>query len=519
MLIGLHIGFLLICAIFLSFTLSMLSDSKTATGTVTFALTESPELSMDMNFQVKGAEHTTYLGTKQQAEITGEDSILKVNLTQKQEVSVTITVTYADNILIVPNSIITAGNKTLNKISNANGVAVFKTNDGVTIFNGDYIVLDNLLSSIYPTKDATNKSYSIRIETQAGNSVPASAILSGTYTNKTTQYDVTFNIVGGEYGTITGTGIFAEFNSSSTNTYTVPHGTTISTENESKIIFTDPYNNELGSLTATANAGNDEFTYTFSNWSTASGPITANTTLTANFKKTTNQFNITYNFNNVLSTNTQTKINAMQEYRTTLTANEGYILPAQITVQVGSNIIEENNGYEYNIENGELVIFAGIINNDLILTVSALQVNIELGSTSHFSFEYTSVYLEAVGDYYNNSNGNLYSYAHNLYWRFKGNMDCWADKNVEKNIGNWNFKCTNGYMVFQMTTAEYMEISSSDVLNFFDLIGPIPYKNYNNNIDYSYVLDIEYSVDGIHYFTHPTKININLSYSFVGSSR
>ena len=271
----------------------MLSDSKTATGTVTFALTDSPTLSMDMNFAVKGTEHTTYLGVTQEAKISNTSNVLKVNLTKEQTVTITITVSYAYNILIVPESITTAQNKTLSKISNENGVAIYKTADGVTASNGDYIVLDNLLSAIYPTVDASNKNYSIKIETQVGNSASASAILSGTYTNTTTQYDVTFNVVGGEYGTITGTGIFADFNSSSTNTYAVPHGTTTRV-NDSTITFIDPYNNELGELTATAKLKDEQYTYLFNNWSLPSETITEITSITANFTRTTNQYTVTF---------------------------------------------------------------------------------------------------------------------------------------------------------------------------------------------------------------------------------
>ena len=271
----------------------MLSDSKTATGTVTFVLTDSPTLSMDMNFAVKGTEHTTYLGVTQEAKISNTSNVLKVNLTKEQTVTITMTISYDDNILIVPESITTAQNKTLSKISNENGVAIYKTADGVTASNGDYIVLDNLLSAIYPTVDASNKNYSIKIETQPANSASASAILSGTYTNTTTQYDVTFNVVGGEYGTITGTGIFADFNSSSTNTYAVPHGTTTRV-NDSTITFTDPYNNVLGTLTATAKLKDEQYTYLFNNWSLPSETITKITSITANFTRTTNQYTVTF---------------------------------------------------------------------------------------------------------------------------------------------------------------------------------------------------------------------------------
>ena len=175
----------------------MLSDSKTATGTVTFALTDSPTLSMDMNFVVKGTEHTTYLGVTQEAKISNTSNVLKVNLTKEQTVTITMTISYDDNILIVPESITTAQNKTLSKISNENGVAIYKTADGVSISSGDYLVLDNLLSAIYPTVDATNKNYSIKIESQAGNSVPASAILSGKYDCEIKkEYTITFELSG-----------------------------------------------------------------------------------------------------------------------------------------------------------------------------------------------------------------------------------------------------------------------------------------------------------------------------------
>ena len=195
LLIGLHIGFLLLCAIFLSLSLSMLSDSKTATGTVTFALTNSPELSMNLNFKVKGTEHTTYLGTNQANQLSNEGDVFKVSITQTS--SVTVTAKFNDNVVAMTDgfSLITNDNvQFTTNIEENNVTFVSKTN----VQNGDFIILDELLNAIYPTIEASNQSYSIEITSQAGNSVPATAKLSGIYSSIVMiGYSIQFNSNGG----------------------------------------------------------------------------------------------------------------------------------------------------------------------------------------------------------------------------------------------------------------------------------------------------------------------------------
>ena len=287
LLICLNIGFLLMCAMFLCMTISMLSDSKTATGTVTFALTSSPELKMDVNFVVKGTEHTTCLGNNQDAKVTSESDVLKVNITQTS--SVKIIATFDENTIKITDGfeLKTNNNILFNKTITEN-VAIFTSQSDV--IQGDYIILDKLLNAIYPTKEVINQSYSVEITSQAGNSAPATATLSGKYKNVITQYDVNFSIQNADYGEISGTGIFSDFDKNSTNNYKVPHGTTTSIVGNT-ITFTDPYGNELGSLTATVSQPD---MYGFS-WG-ANSVITGGTTITATFEKTIQEFVVSVNY-------------------------------------------------------------------------------------------------------------------------------------------------------------------------------------------------------------------------------
>ena len=87
LLIGLHIGFLLICAIFLSLSLSMLSDSKTATGSVTFDL-ESPSIALDSGLQLNYNGQVGSSGTltyTNDAGVETDINNLSLNLTIPQE--------------------------------------------------------------------------------------------------------------------------------------------------------------------------------------------------------------------------------------------------------------------------------------------------------------------------------------------------------------------------------------------------------------------------------------------------
>ena len=87
LLIGLHIGFLLICAIFLSLSLSMLSDSKTAVGSVTFDL-ESPSIALDNGLQLNYNGQVGSSGTltyTNDAGVETDINNLSLNLTIPQE--------------------------------------------------------------------------------------------------------------------------------------------------------------------------------------------------------------------------------------------------------------------------------------------------------------------------------------------------------------------------------------------------------------------------------------------------
>ena len=360
-----HIAFLMICALFFGMTLSMLSDSKTATGTVTFALTQSPELSMDVNFLVKGTEHTAYLGNNQDAKVTSESDVLKINITQTS--SVKIIATFDENIIKITDGfeLKTNNNITFNQSITEN-TAIFTSQSDV--MQGDYIILDKLLNAIYPTKEVINQSYSVEITSQAGNSVPATAILSGKYKNAITQYDVNFGIQNADYGEISGTGIFIDFDKNSTNNYKMPHGTTTSIVGNT-ITFTDPYGNELGSLTATVSQPD---MYGFS-WG-ANSVITGGTTIMATFEQAGYVVTISrgvfdiWNITGDYTPNENDEIVLTVPNNTTYTVNDKKIT---FTLPNGTNIltIESRNSYFYGwyFENKLLVNGTSTVMGDMAI--------------------------------------------------------------------------------------------------------------------------------------------------------
>ena len=289
LLIGLHIGFMLICAVFLCMSLSALTASKSAVGTVTFALTESPTMTMNMNYYVNNTEHTTYLGTTQAtgAEIKETTDVLSVKISQ--ESNVTIEVTFDNNIVVVPSEFSLSTKKGVGFAlrSNSNGVAVFDSNS--TVQAEDYIILDKLLSGIYVQKEATTQNYSIEIISQVNDTLPGRATLSGAYTNVIEKEQTTFSVNNINYGSISGLDIFEQKD----NQIIIPNGTTY-TSNGATMTFTDQFGVTIGTITAVPQTNTAQYTYIFSGWSSSSGTITASTSITANFTRTTNQYTVTF---------------------------------------------------------------------------------------------------------------------------------------------------------------------------------------------------------------------------------
>ena len=320
-----HIAFLMICALFFGMTISMLSDSKTATGTVTFALTKSPELSMNLNLERKGTEHTTYLGSNHDAKVTSESDVLAVNITQDSKV--TITLTFNNNNIIISDDLnLTSqiNGITLSNISNSNGVAIFETNESATIPSGDYIILDKLLSGIYLEQEIQNSTYSIEIKCQDVNSVPAIATLSGKYTNILSNVTVNFT-TNDNYGTVT------------PSTISVPYGTTYSASGNTMTFI---YNEiVVATVTATPLENTPELQYSFSGWSSNEGAINdENVTITANFTVKELGYIISYDSNGGTSV-TQQKTDSNGQL--TLTTQEP---TKQDSLFLGWNIQQDGSG-------------------------------------------------------------------------------------------------------------------------------------------------------------------------------
>ncbi len=289
LLIGLHIGFMLICAVFLCLSLSALTASKSAVGTVTFALTDSPTMTMNMNYYVNNTEHTTYLGTTQAtgAEIKETTDVLSVKISQ--ESNVTIEATFDNNIVVVPSdfSLSTNNGVGFTLSSNSNGVAVFDSNSIVQA--EDYIILDKLMSGIYVQQEVTTQNYSIEIISQVNDTLPGRATLSGTYTNVIEKVETTFSVNDITYGSIIGLEIFEQKD----NQIIIPNGTTYKA-NGNEMTFTDQFGVTIGTITAVPQTNTAQYTYTFSGWSSNSGTITASTNITANFTRTINQYTVTF---------------------------------------------------------------------------------------------------------------------------------------------------------------------------------------------------------------------------------
>ena len=293
--------FMLVCAVFLCLSLSALTASKSAVGTVTFALTDSPTMTMNMNFNLKGTEHRTYLGTTQAtgAEIKETTDVLIVKISQ--ESNVTIKATFDNNTIIVSSEFSLSTNNGVGFAlsSNSNGVAVFESND--TVQAEDYIILDKLMSGIYVQQEVTTQNYSIEIISQVSETIPGKATLSGTYTNVIEKEQTTFSVNNINYGSISGLGIFETID----DKIVIPNGTTYSS-NGATMTFTDQFGEVIGTITAVPQTSTAQYTYTFSGWSASSGTITASTSITANFTRTTNQYTVTfYNYDGTqLGTNT-----------------------------------------------------------------------------------------------------------------------------------------------------------------------------------------------------------------------
>ena len=181
-------------------TLSMLSDSKTATGTVTFALTKSPTLSMNLYYE-ESTEIATYLGMskEQGALLSGNTDILRMNVNENSTISITVEFKNlsGSNEIQTKNTLSVkiydeTGNQTQTLVQSGESTStkvIFTTS---SVNAGDYLIIDQIITGLYPTNDVDNQDYIITVTSQAGNSIPVPATLSGKYTKSTLKYTVNF---------------------------------------------------------------------------------------------------------------------------------------------------------------------------------------------------------------------------------------------------------------------------------------------------------------------------------------
>lgn len=272
--------FILCLGFMLGVTYSALSSTKTATGSITFALTNSPEMSMNINYAV-GQDKKTYLGTTQGAEISSSTDVLRVNI--KDNSSLKVQLTFSGSAIILQNGLTLSTNNgvSLSLQSNTNGVAIWQAS---SVNANDYLILDKLLSGVYPNVAINNSTYELSISSQASGAVPATAKLIGIYSASYDNYIVTLS-KNADYGTL------------SQSSISVPYGSTYSASSN-VLTFKDLQGNTLQTITATKYNNTAQYTYSFSSWSSTSGTITSATTITANFGRTTNQYTVTfYNYN------------------------------------------------------------------------------------------------------------------------------------------------------------------------------------------------------------------------------
>ena len=300
MLFVVHFAFMLICAIFVGISLSALHASKTATGSITFSLSSSPKITMNMNFDV-GTNSVTYLGTSQDAKLTNNSNVLVANIENASALTITAifngsTIGFDSNVILGDEGA-TSGTTKI-QLSNGSALAWSKTTengtDTITFTGtasvGEALVLDNILCAIHPLNKVSNQPYEITITAQETDSVQATATISGNYSATLQDETVSFVVNSStNYGTI------------NTSNISVPYNTTY-TVNDNTIAFNDENNS---TITATPNASGAQYSYAFSAWqidgqnvTSGTGTIRADTTITAIFVQTTNNYQVIVESNN-----------------------------------------------------------------------------------------------------------------------------------------------------------------------------------------------------------------------------
>ena len=101
------------------------------------------------------------------------------------------------------------------------------------------------------------------------------------------------------------------------------------------------------------------------------------------------QYSVTYNLTNLTQTGGPANVTKQNDLSFTLSADSGYILPANITVSVGSTTLDRNTHFTYNRDTGSVVVYKENFTSYITITASAIQL---------LTFRFMNVDGEAVHD-------------------------------------------------------------------------------------------------------------------------
>lgn len=129
------------------------------------------------------------------------------------------------------------------------------------------------------TIDTAQYDYEFTGWTGAVGAVTSNRTVTANFTRTVKDYIVTIKVNNGLYGSVDKTGIV------------VPYGTTWVADNSNKTL-TLSYNNTV--VTATETADNQQYNYSFVNWSTTGGTVEDHVTITANFNRELQKYTVSY---------------------------------------------------------------------------------------------------------------------------------------------------------------------------------------------------------------------------------
>ena len=170
LLIGLHIGFLLICAIFLSVSLSMLSDSKTATGVISIEM--PPTISVGSgNLYFDRADSTMYLGQDSSGNAISADTTKSAKLVLVDTVSSTSAYVKIKLSLLGQENVLNFDSGSSVVFSDSTAMTSSVQNGVITLTSGavaeySYLFLDTIFSKIRINETITNEIVNATMQVQ-----------------------------------------------------------------------------------------------------------------------------------------------------------------------------------------------------------------------------------------------------------------------------------------------------------------------------------------------------------------